>query len=460
MSCSPGFEASSLMDGRSAIAKRGAAGKTAILHCTGLRSLKALMIGLACGLASFVNAEEPIKGFPYERLEATAFRIMKETHNRETAYASITVAQNGKVYLGPARYDENAYLVELDPADGAQRVVVDVHELCGLSEEGFEAQAKIHTRLFVAPSGTIYFGSQHGYPSEGDSPYAYRGGYLMSYDPASDTARNLGRIPFRGHGIYDVVADEERGLLHITTSAFQVGDYSWYLYDIGSGRFEGLARVNRGAHPLLAPDGRVYALTHDGRLAQYAPDSDEVTVRPMVMASGEPFEPDGLVQCEIDPKGRYAYLMPIGEPVIYAVRLDEGEDSYTVEVAGRFASGRVRTMDPIFGPDEKLYLVTQRRDDDRHPDQFVHVVSYDPEEGRIENHGALAVANPEELKAALGPDLSVGERPCHGMRRLPDGTLYPRHTQGIAAGEDGTIYVMTIYPLVIMRLEELRASAQ
>ena len=154
---------------------------------------------------------------------------------------------NGKIYVGTAAYGRNAYLVEFDPATEKLRIVLDVHKLVGLplTATGYAAQSKLHTRNFVGPSGKIYVGSKQGYPTaaeyaalrRGETIPTYRGGYVIVYDPATDTAENLGMpMPIErkpagateGEGVIDVTADEARGLIYVITCEQQ----HWMLYDL------------------------------------------------------------------------------------------------------------------------------------------------------------------------------------------------------------------------------------
>jgi hypothetical protein len=142
--------------------------------------------------------------------------------------------------FGTAAYGRNAYLVEFDPATEKMRTVLDVHKLVGQKTTGYAAQAKLHTRNFVGPSGKIYVGSKQGYPSakereplkRGRKIPVYEGGYVMVYDPAKDTAENLGRpMPLdaklraagrtEGEGVIDVTGDEKRGLVYVITCEHQ-----------------------------------------------------------------------------------------------------------------------------------------------------------------------------------------------------------------------------------------------
>ena len=138
------------------------------------------------------------------------------------------------MYVGTAAYGRNAYLVEFDPKAEKMHVVVDAHKVVGLPPEptGYAAQSKVHTRNFVGPSGTIYLGTKQGYPTEAEKKAGkvatYRGGYVLTYDPATGKSKNLGmpmplgdkRLPAdakEGEGVIDVVADEERGLIYVVT---------------------------------------------------------------------------------------------------------------------------------------------------------------------------------------------------------------------------------------------------
>src|SRR5262245_27422226 len=103
---------------------------------------------LICALfaSALAQAEAP----PYAIAEA--YHILKETTSDESGYFSLSESLDGKIHVGTAKYNANAYLVEFDPANGRQRVVLDTNKTCGLKATGYAAQAKIHTRNFVGPS--------------------------------------------------------------------------------------------------------------------------------------------------------------------------------------------------------------------------------------------------------------------------------------------------------------------
>src|SRR5262249_9100189 len=148
----------------------------------------ALAGGWVLSPAELFAAQRPRAPFPYVR--ARAYHIPPETTTEESGYFSLCEGRNGKIYIGTAAYGRNSYLVEFDPAAERMRVVLDTHKLVGQKATGYAAQAKIHTRNFVGPSGKIYLGSKQGYLSpaeraaqkQGKKVPVYEGGYVMTYD--------------------------------------------------------------------------------------------------------------------------------------------------------------------------------------------------------------------------------------------------------------------------------------
>src|ERR1041385_2082179 len=159
--------------------------------------------------------ESPAPAGPPPYVFAKAYHILPETHSDESGYFSLCEGQDGTIYVGTAKYNHNAYLVAFDPRSETQRIVIDVNKVCGLTATGYAAQAKIHTRNLVGPSGVIYCGTKQGYRAAGDVS-EYPGGHVIAYDPRVGQARDLG-MPFPGQGVIDVAADESRGILYAVT---------------------------------------------------------------------------------------------------------------------------------------------------------------------------------------------------------------------------------------------------
>src|SRR5438045_3859730 len=227
--------------------------------------LLTIRLAVAAAASSLVVAEAqgavskpPVAPFRY--VQATAYHIPPETNTEESGYFSLCEGRNGKIYVGTAAYGRNSYLVEFDPATEKMRTVLDTHKLVGQKTTGYAAQAKLHTRNFVGPSGKIYVGSKQGYLSaaeraaqkRGQKVPVYEGGYVMVYDPATGKAENLG-MPMRlddklrkagrteGEGVIDVTADEKRGLIYVITCEHQ----HWMLYDRKTKRYRELGPTLR-----------------------------------------------------------------------------------------------------------------------------------------------------------------------------------------------------------------------
>src|SRR5206468_10545514 len=119
----------------------------------GMRPRRAVTLCLLALLASAArptfadDAARPRPAIlPYPYVWGKAYRVLPETHNNESGYFSLCEGLDGQVYVGTAKYGENAYLVEFDPRKQTQRIVLDTNAVCGLSARGYAAQAKLHTR--------------------------------------------------------------------------------------------------------------------------------------------------------------------------------------------------------------------------------------------------------------------------------------------------------------------------
>src|SRR5438477_10554281 len=96
----------------------------------------------------------------------------------------------------------------------------------------------------------MYVGSKQGYLTEADKA-EYPCGYVMVYDPRTGQAQSLG-MPFKGQGVIDVTADEERGLLYVVTCE----DQHWMLGEVRGGGYRELGRRLRPyATTLLDAEG-------------------------------------------------------------------------------------------------------------------------------------------------------------------------------------------------------------
>ena len=384
--------------------------------------------------------------FPY--LAAKATYILPETTSDESGYFSLCEGNNGKMYVGTAKYGVNAYLVEFDPATGKQRIVVDTHKLCGLTATGYAAQAKIHTRNFVGPSGIIYIGSKQGYRKDGDKS-EYPGGYVITYNPATDKAENLG-MPYPKEGVIDVVADEARGLIYVVTCEEQ----HWMLRD-KTGKYRELGPLlTPYATTLIDAKGRAHVITKDNQVARYDPATDKVTTQKIELDGKDWTEAKNRIPTwQMSADGKTAYLIQMSNASL--IRLDLGGDA-TGPIAAKTLGTMVEGEHPdsrcalTIAPDGRVYTLIRVDNKTGYGKGYLHhLARFDPKTSKIENLGVLTIANPDYFP------LGKTNKPwTHGFHQLPDGTWTPLHAHmALVAVKNGDIYATVIYPFTLLRLE-------
>ena len=419
---------------------------------------------------------------PFHYVRAKAFHIPPETTTEESGYFSLCEGRNGKIYIGTAAYGRDSYLVEFDPDTEKMRIVLDTHKLVGLplAPTGYAAQAKLHTRNFVGPSGKIYVGSKQGYPTaaehealkRGEKIPVYRGGYVMTYDPATDTAENLGMpMPLdekaraagktEGQGVIDVTADEARGLIYVITCEEQ----HWMLYDTRTRTYRDLGPILRDQpNTLIDARGRGTAITVDYRVARFDPSTNQVTIDPLLVG-GKPFaeylgakrvHPDW----RITPDGKTAYLQLLDDVRMFRVDLSgpAGQPVMAQDLGDRIRGKSPDSRGSIsIGPDGRVYSAIRVDNETGFGSGYLHhSVRHDPVTGRMDDLGVFAVTNPGFFDFASGPGKNPdgSPRPVHGYHTLPDGTLTPLHViMALIVAHDGTIYATTIYPFTLLRVE-------
>ena len=420
--------------------------------------------GSALSLALFVAAAAVTAGAGQPAkpryVKARAYHILPQTHNNESGYFSLCAGLDGGIYVGTAKYGRNAYLVELDPLTAKQRVVIDTHALCGLDAKGYAAQAKIHTRNFVGPSGRIYVGSKQGYRQKGDTS-EYPGGYVMVYDPRVGKAENLG-MPIKGQGVIDVVADEQRSLLYVVTCEEQ----HWMLGDLKGGKYRELGPLlTPYATTLIDAGGRACALTRDFQLARYDPKTRKVTLRP-IEVDGQRFaraNNASIPTWVLAPDRRRAYLILMNDPTLIEIDLT-GDGAAKARKHGKMVNGKRPDSRCALdvGPDGRVYAVVRVDNETGFGKGYLHhLARFDPRSGAIEDLGVLVVENPDYFDFdKKGPNGK--RRPwTHGFHRLPDGSLTPLHAHmAMIVTRDGTIYVTIIYPFTLLRIDRYKPVPQ
>src|SRR4051794_28231773 len=86
-----------------------------------------LAVVLALTATDALTADNP----PAKWVQATAYAIPKETTSEGSGYFAIVPGHNDKLYIGTAKYRQNAYLVEFDTKTKEMKVVVDAQKEIG-----------------------------------------------------------------------------------------------------------------------------------------------------------------------------------------------------------------------------------------------------------------------------------------------------------------------------------------
>lgn len=396
---------------------------------------------------------------PFDYVWATAYHVLPGTHTDESGYFSLCEGHDGKVYVGTAAYGLNAYLVEFDPKTGKQRIAIDVNAVCGLATPKaptYAAQAKIHTRNFVAPSGKIYVGSKQGYEIRGEK-VAYPGGYVIVYDPATGKAENLG-MPYKGEGVNDVTADEKAGIAYVVTCE----EHHWVFLDLKTKKFrepDPKLRLTPYAQTLLDHKGRAVVVTRDFQIARYDPATK--TLELLLL------EPDGKPVGTADDKlgpacwaitadGKAAYLIRMSDSRLFRIDLSAAGAKLPVADLGRMIEGKGFDSrgSLVVGHDGKVYSLVRVDNETKFGKGYLHhLVSHDPATKKTRDHGVLGVKNPDWFDFSPGQD-GKPKPWTHGFHKLPDGTWTPLHVHmALTMAKDGTLYGTSIYPFTLLRVE-------
>lgn len=388
---------------------------------------------------------------------STAHAIPKETTSEGSGYFSIVEGHNGRLYIGTAKYRHNAFLVEFDPPTDAMRVVVDAQQEIGTDATGFAAQAKFHTRNNVGASGRIYIGTKQGYPQEGEQRSDYPGGYPMVYDPETETTR-VYPSPIPHQGIISITPDESRGIAYISTcdDARPIESSHFMILDLEAGEYRDLGETQHMyAFIVVDEKGRAYHPLLGGDVARYDPDADRLD-RLHVLVDGAPPTEDSLlahpqshpINWDISPDRKTLYAVAMSGNQLYSFDLTGDDDTLRGQSLGPLIPGAEKTdcRAMCVGPDGRVWAGVAATFADG---QFLHLMSYRPGDEAPQDHGPIAISNPDytEFTDEAGKPLKWH----HGVYRPFDpGPLLPRYVvMGICATREGTVYLTTLYPFTL-----------
>lgn len=419
-------------------------------------------LALVLSVCDGVTAQLPEKPWLY----TTARALPKALTNQGSGYFSIVEGKNGRLYIGTAKYGENAYLVEYDPVTQQMLPVVDCQREIGTTAKGFAAQSKIHTRNNVGASGKIYFATKQGYPDKdkGEKFTDYPGGYPMVYDPETG-ATKVYSIPVPHHGIISIAPDESRGLAYLSTCSDERPESSHFMVlNLETGEYTDLGQTHH-MYAFIVIDhlGRAYHPMLGGDILRYDPKTKMVERLKQTIDDKPPTPESHLadegahpINWEISPNRRVLYAVAMSGNQLYSYDLTAKGDVLPGKSLGKLIDTaestdcRAMCVHPggaVWAAVRATYPGNRR---------FAHLVSYKPNDPAPVDHGPLAVRNHDFTKFA---DRKGEPFPWHhGFYTFGDGNLLPNYSlQGVCAARDGAVYVLSLAPFT---LHETRVRPQ
>jgi len=395
-------------------------------------------------------------------LYSTAYEIPKHTTSEGSGYFAIVEGKNRHIYIGAAKYGSNAYLVDFDPMAKSMSVAVDCMKEIGLTATGFAAQAKIHTRCNVGPSGKIYFATKQGYPKEGEQRGDYPGGYPMVYDPQTGHTR-VYPIPVAHQGTISITPDESRNIAYISTCSDgrPIESTHFMILNLETGAYRDLLDCQHiYAFIVIDRKGRAYHPIRGGEIARYDPAADSLDRLKQTIDGQPPAAESHLVDPEshpinwdISPDRATLWAVAMSGNALYSYDLTGAGDTLAGKSHGPMIptakSTDCRAM--CAGPDGTVWMGVAANTDQ----QYLHLASYRAGASGCVDHGPIAVSNPNftQFKDADGKDL-----PWHnGFYTHADGSLVPRYSiMGICAATDGTVYLTTLSPFTLHAIKGMK----
>jgi sugar lactone lactonase YvrE len=386
-----------------------------------------------------------------------AAHVPSEYTNQESGYFSIIEGKNGNVYVGCAKYGVNAYLVEYNPRNAVMQMVVDVHRVIGKFLKGFAAQAKIHTRNNVGQlTGKIYFASKQGYPEKGEKRSDYPGGYVFAYDPKTGKTENFG-MPMKHHGVISVMPDEKRGLIYVSTcdDGRPLESSHFMVYNVKTKKYRDLGETQHSyAFIVLDHKGRALHPVRGGKISRFDPDADKLEMLDVTVDGKPPpkeiYKDGAILNWDQSPDGKTLWCVEMSTNELFSFDTTAAGTVLPGKRHGALLAGakatdcRALAVAPRSG---KVWMALTEQG--RPAGAMTHLVSYTPGDKAPRDHGAVGIANPDFVTFK---DEKGKPRPWHhAIRKEKDGTLTPWVPLGIAAGADGSVYVLTLAPLTVIR---------
>ncbi|MCA9213092.1 MAG: hypothetical protein KDB27_08510 [Planctomycetales bacterium] len=417
-------------------------------------------------VAFLANGSEPETAGQADRprhwVWSTAHAIPAETTSEQSGYFSIIEGHNNRIYIGTAKYGDNAYLVEFDPISKQMKVVLDAEKEIGVDRTGFAAQAKFHTRNNVGKSGKIYLGTKQGYIKDKDKEKLtdYPGGYPMVFDPKTGVTK-VYDIPVAHQGIISVTPDESRGLAYISTCSDgrPIESTHFMVLNLETGEYTDLLDCEH-MYAFIVVDhlGRAYHPIRGGKIARYLPDAKRLEQLEHTIDGKPPKKETHLIDehshpinWDITADRKTLYSVPMSFNGLFSYDLTKEGSTLDGKFLGPLVSGAKDTdcRAMCVGPDGTVWAGVMATFEGL--SQVPYLISYTPGDDGPVNHGPIAISNPD-YTSFEGPQK-------HGVHRPFDEKLIPRYViMGICAARDRTVYITTLYPFTVHAMKIPRVA--
>ncbi|MCI0459062.1 MAG: SMP-30/gluconolactonase/LRE family protein [Gemmataceae bacterium] len=360
-----------------------------------------------------------------------------------SGYTAMNVGLDGNVYVGSTRYGGYAWLLRFDPRTGKQfmQKIVNMQQLSGEMLVGINTQGKIHGLIIIGPDGRIWFVSKQAHeifgtrPEYAEEPKGYPGGHLCFYDPKTGFSRSVGILK-RQEGLMGGVMDTKRNRLYYRTEPKNI----LLSYDIDSGKVTEHGHIGAACRYMaIDNEGAVYSTGRGDYLARFDPKTGHVEDLKVRVEGPGTYSAPYVIR--MGPNGKL-YGAGISHPWVMEFDIANYKKGPFPEVVVRNVAPAAPEGLPVqdihagvFGKDGKFYYslattgpLTKGGKSERH----LRVMRFDPKTGKSETVGVPDVSKLDESK--------VKHAYVRGDRYQVD------HIQGMSVGEDGSLYMMDIYP--------------
>lgn len=347
------------------------------------------------------------------------------------AYTAIQASGDGRVYLGTTIYNGYAHLLAFTPATGRFENLAEMSAATGERNPGPYAQAKIHTKPAIAPDGRVFFGTKSGKPAR-DPRWQenYPGGHLLVYDPKAGTTTDLGIIKPRV-SIIAVGVDPSRGIVYAVTDP----DSHLVTYDPRTRAFQdrgqfGPPGEDPSRYPVVLANGDAFHRWHE-TISRYAAASGTIERLPLAMSGSGSYEPPYAVAAAPDGRRFVGVGNRSGQVYVFEPR----EREVGVRMLGA-------AIPDGYGSPTIHYTMTAARDGAVYytgqSGQDLFILKVPPDFSRPQVVGRVSPPPPPPpgYSRTVARDLTI---------------------QGSTATPDGTLIVMTAYPLRLLLFRGLAA---